>query len=243
MPKYRLTDGDDDFNAATAVPPFTDGSIVVALAGDDTIEVEGDNLLIEGGSDDDLILASGDNNTLDGGKGNDTIAFDGSNNVAFGGDGNDEIDGGNGDDNIRGNAGNDDLFGSDGNDRIVGGTGKDKIEGGDNRGDDDFVFANKQLIEFSEGDLLTGGGGRDAFRYDATDDDHQVVTDFTVGEDRLKISDAATVEQKVLTGGVYGPGLLVYGTGETDNAIFLQGVDQKLTVGTDIILTDGALVV
>lgn len=81
---------------------------------------------------------------------------------------------GNDDDNvIFGNGGNDKIKGGDGDDEIDGGTGNDKITGGEGA------------------DTLTGGADSDTFIYknleDSTDDAMDIITDFTQGEDAIKL--------------------------------------------------------
>ncbi|KII75266.1 RTX toxin, partial [Vibrio renipiscarius] len=84
--------------------------------------------------------------------------------VIVGTDGDDVILGHQGDDVIDGGLGNDFLFGGDGDDVLIGGLGNDVLTGG--AGNDMFVWMN--------GDL---DGGLD------------VISDFTVNEDKIDISD------------------------------------------------------
>ena len=72
--------------------------------------------------------------------------------------GNDTVYGGSGNDVIYGDAGNDKIFGEKGNDTLYGGSGKNTLSGGD--GNDVFVYS----------------GGND------------VITDYTAGQDKIKIS-------------------------------------------------------
>ena len=73
---------------------------------------------------------------------------------------------------------NGDLSGQGGDDILEGGNGANRLSGG--RGDD-------ILIDGAGADRLTGGAGRDTFMLVA-DDTLDVITDFTVGEDRIDLS-------------------------------------------------------
>ncbi len=86
----------------------------------------------------------------------------------LGGNGNDELEGKKGDDVLSGGAGDDDLDGDKGDDTLYGGAGNDTLDG---------EMGN---------DLLFGGDGSDLFvlRSNRGDD---VIEDFTVGQDILRI--------------------------------------------------------
>ncbi|WOI31311.1 calcium-binding protein [Sulfitobacter dubius] len=73
---------------------------------------------------------------------------------------------------------NGDLSGQGGDDILEGGNGANRLSGG---GGDDI------LIDGAGTDRLTGGAGRDTFMLVA-DDTLDVITDFTVGEDRIDLS-------------------------------------------------------
>jgi Ca2+-binding RTX toxin-like protein len=84
-----------------------------------------------------------------------------------GSDASDRLRGDAGDNRIWGGEGNDVLHGRDGNDRLLGQEGRDYMVGG--AGDDH----------------LTGGAGADTFVFEAG---HDIIADFTAGEDRLQIA-------------------------------------------------------
>jgi Ca2+-binding RTX toxin-like protein len=91
--------------------------------------------------------------------------------------GDDTIDGGSGDDTIYG----DDTLGTatgGGADLLTGGAGKDSLIGGTG---DDTLFGGAGV------DTLTGGGGADVFKYTATNDGTDLITDFTPGNDRIQV--------------------------------------------------------
>ena len=73
---------------------------------------------------------------------------------------------------INGNGGNDFISGGGGNDRLSGGAGNDVLYGGGGR------------------DTLTGGSGRDTFLFAERPNNGSadVITDFTVGEDRIGLA-------------------------------------------------------
>ncbi len=90
------------------------------------------------------------------------------NNSIVSGAGADTISGNVGKDTISGGAGHDILKGDAGNDSINGGTGNDTINGG------------------SGSNTLTGGMGKDIFVHNA---DKDFITDYKVGEDKIKITE------------------------------------------------------
>ena len=91
----------------------------------------------------------------------------------------DRLIGAAGDDLLQGLAGNDVLWAGTGNDVLEGGAGADELTGG--RGGDVFAYAIDQVIVTfpQEGESLL-----------SLDWGHDVVTDFEVGVDRLRVTDA-----------------------------------------------------
>ena len=79
---------------------------------------------------------------------------------------------------IRGGSGVDTIYGGSGNDSILGNNGNDKLYG--DAGVD-------TLIGGKGSDTLTGGGGRDVFIY-STGDGNDVITDYTAGQDKIKLT-------------------------------------------------------
>jgi Ca2+-binding RTX toxin-like protein len=93
------------------------------------------------------------------------------------GKGNDVVQGGDGNDSILGGRGNDWLFGGEGDDRLVSSSGDDILAGGDGA------------------DKMTGRAGKDVFIFTDSDigttkadGDHDTITDFKRGEDKIDIS-------------------------------------------------------
>jgi Ca2+-binding RTX toxin-like protein len=152
----------------------------------DGIGGDGNANIIRGLGGDDLIVGMGGGDTLVGGDGIDTVSYYGSNarvvvdlanNTASGGhatgdvisefenligsEHNDILSGNNGANVIEGSSGADTINGRGGNDTIEGGTGNDR---------------------------LTGGSGADTFVYhDWYDNGADVITDFNVDVDRIRL--------------------------------------------------------
>jgi Ca2+-binding RTX toxin-like protein len=167
-------------------------------SGDDSIYGSNFDDTITGGAGDDLIYTYGGNGITDGGDGNDVIytysnwlvGYGGQSDAASGGNGDDAMYGtGNGLDYLYGDAGNDTIDGGDGDDVLNGGADDDRVVG--NTGDDtlDGGIGNDLLIGGQGWDNVTGGAGNDVFgvRMNSIRD---YITDFTVGEDTIRIDTA-----------------------------------------------------
>lgn len=145
-------------------------SVLVKRDGDKQYEVSGLDLKIRKmkdffkGNYEKKIFSEAD--TITGSKKKDTLA---------GFDGADTIKGDKGGDKLLGGNGNDFLYGEAGNDTIKGGKGDDRLDGGDGK------------------NTLTGGSGDDAFRFSSQLNAKNVstITDFTIGEDRIELANAA----------------------------------------------------
>lgn len=88
-----------------------------------------------------------------------------------------DLDGDDDDNNLVGTAGDDSLVGSDADETLDGETGNDMLDGG------------------AGNDTLTGGGGQDVFAFSAADNDgNDVVTDFAIGGDSLRLSDVTDTD-------------------------------------------------
>lgn len=160
--------------------------------GDDTVE---------GGNGDDVFYGEDGNDLINGRLGNDTI-FGGNNfDTISAGAGNDVVYGGNGRDLIFLNQG-DDLYidnaqgGVLGRDTVFTGLGNDTVQGGN--GDDLFFgeagsdlllgrLGNDTLQGGTGADTLNGGGGADTFIFAATDVGLDIVQDFEVGLDAIRL--------------------------------------------------------
>ncbi len=154
---------------------------VFSNAGNDTVKAGKGDDFVDGGADNDVLWGDLGNDTVAGGAGDDAIYGDnparsGGNDVISGNDGNDLMFGGAGNDIVNGDAGNDTLWGGKGADTINGGAGNDFISG--DRGND----------------LLTGGAGSDTFYFVSagTDLGIDTITDFTPGEDKIRMKTGGT---------------------------------------------------
>ncbi|WP_210202114.1 family 16 glycosylhydrolase [Methylobacterium sp. V23] len=151
---------------------------MVGGAGDDTYLVDdaGDAISEASSAGFDTVLTSLSSYTLGGNL--EALTYTGS--IAFRGVGNglaNVITGGAGSDTILGGAGNDTILGGAGNDSLNGGTGDDVLMGG------------------SGADRLTGDVGRDEFRFFAqTTPSTALVSDFTIGEDKLNVHGLGLVD-------------------------------------------------
>ncbi|NOX42004.1 MAG: hypothetical protein GXP05_16370 [Alphaproteobacteria bacterium] len=96
-----------------------------------------------------------------------------------GGKTNDTLSGGVGADVVMGGRGNDILSGSAGDDLLLGGKGRDTLLG---------EAGNDRMIDGKGKDTMTGGAGADVFVFNQ-DGQTDTVTDFTLGVDKLDLSD------------------------------------------------------
>ena len=135
-------------------------------AGDDWIAaLEGDDR-IDAGAGDDTVHAGRDEDTVSGAEGDDALWGDGGDDLLRGGEGNDTLHGGHQDDTLLGGAGDDRLDGGFGDDVLVGGAGADTFVATGPSTDPQFPWVN----------------GTDT------------VEDFTRGEDRIDLSQLASIE-------------------------------------------------
>ncbi|MCK9817320.1 retention module-containing protein [Pseudomonas sp. MAFF 302046] len=202
---YTASDTHGGSDAAAVSITYQDGHTLTGTSGDDVLVAgSGDNVL-NGGDGNDVLTAGSGNNTLNGGNGNDLL---------FSGPGNDLLDGGSGIDtasyahataavtvnlgllgaqntlgagtdtlinieNLVGSNYNDTLTGDNHANVITGGLGNDVLNGG---GGDDL------LIGGMGNNTLTGGAGNDTFQWLQGNSGHDLVTDFTLGADKLDLS-------------------------------------------------------
>ncbi|WP_092167369.1 Ig-like domain-containing protein, partial [Pseudomonas sp. NFACC37-1] len=202
---YTASDNHGGSDSAAVGISYQAGHTLTGTSGDDVLLAgNGDNLL-NGGDGNDVLSAGSGNNTLNGGAGNDLL---------YSGTGNDLLDGGTGNDtvsyahatsavtvnlgllaaqntlgagtdtlshieNLVGSNFNDTLTGDGASNRLDGGLGHDVLNGG---GGDDL------LIGGLGNNTLTGGSGADTFQWQAGNNGHDVITDFTPGIDKLDLS-------------------------------------------------------
>jgi Ca2+-binding RTX toxin-like protein len=174
-----------------------------------------------GGNHDDLLYGDLGDDELGGGWGADQIWAGDGNDGLYGGGGADALGGGAGNDTIWADGGRDMVFGgagadliagSDGNDGLWGGTGNDTLYGGL---DDDFLGGGggQDLLSAGRGDdTLTGGAGADRFVF-APQDGHDRITDFTPGEDLIRLTAGVSGLWDLTLSATANGTLIDYGTG------------------------------
>jgi 2',3'-cyclic-nucleotide 2'-phosphodiesterase (5'-nucleotidase family) len=122
---------------------------------------------------DDVLVGTAEEDVIDGKGGNDRI---------WTGRKDDYVNSGDGDDKVSGQGGDDTLLGGNGDDSLYGEAGDDIISGGDGN---DFILAWKG------NDTVSGGKGGDIFVFSASHGT-DIITDFTVGEDRIGFKQGLT---------------------------------------------------
>ena len=207
--------GNDVIGGGDGFDVLRGGSGNDTLSGDDGKDVLAGNSgadLLMGGAWDDILDGGLDNDQLYGGSGDDLIFGSEGRDGLFGENGADLLVGGTGADLIKGDAGDDVLVGADLLSRDIA-TGEwrdfrdsdgdpsaftspvELVLEDDNASDTLDGGSGDDLFLASDGDVVTGGEGQDAFGLVNLDtDDHAArVTDYTAGEDRILIvSDTAT---------------------------------------------------
>ena len=234
-------DGQDILFAGPGV-----GLKIVARAGD------GDDQMT-GGDADDRLLGEFGQDMLDGGAGDDFLSGGDGDDLIIGGTGDDALDGNSGQDTINGGAGNDGddvLNGEDSNDVIHGGQGQDILNASDGAldillgqdGDDQLNGgAERDVLVGSQGqdvmiggagndtlngqtgdDVMTGGAGNDVFIF-TPNFNHDVVTDFEDGSDRLRFFKNGVADIIDLTISDLNGDLLISVTAAPQNDVLLLG--------------------
>ncbi|WP_170359893.1 FG-GAP repeat protein [Ruegeria arenilitoris] len=211
----RITDftqGEDVIDVSQAnitslseLSPVTVGLDTVLSFGTTTITLEGftgtlsdtDFIFLPVGTNgNDSIVGNGKDNVFDGLAGDDQILGKG---------GNDTISGGADNDDLRGGGGDDLLLGDDGADRLAGGNGNDTLDGGS---------GSDVLIGQTGNDIMTGGGDADVFVFNKQNDS-DTITDFTIGEDVLRLKPLGITDISEVTQTDQGSDLLVsFGTSD-----------------------------
>lgn len=149
----------------------TDGGVIFALNGADTLYGADNADTMWAGNGEDLVYGGGGADVLYGGDGNDAVKAGWGDDAVYGGHGDDTIlgeegadilYGGIGDDVIYGDAGDDMAYGDEGRDLIYGGSGNDALWGG--RDSDTLVGdeGNDVLYGGEESDKLIGDAGDDS---------------------------------------------------------------------------------
>jgi Ca2+-binding RTX toxin-like protein len=124
------------------------------------------------------------------------------------------LDGGAGDDTVTGGHGGDLIFGGDGHDVLNGGDGGDTLDGGSG---DDVLTGGKG------DDTIFTGDGADTIQYTGALDGHDLIVDFTGGQDKLdltKLFDSLGVDPADREGRV---SIIDHGNGTVDIAVDADG--------------------
>ncbi|GIB18142.1 Leukotoxin [Vibrio cholerae] len=155
--------------------------------------------------------------TVNLGSGNDTVYGGGGNLAAYGGAGNDTLIGGDGNDALRGGADNDYLSGGRGNDVLRGDSGNDVLIGG------------------LGSDILTGGSGDDLFKWVDGDLDNSKdrITDFTIGQDKIDLSDLFPDETRTLDQLLNSHVIEISGQGQNSEIVINKGSTEHVTIQLD----------
>lgn len=222
---FRGDDGDDVFAAHTNIGPIYERNTINGEGGDDHLTGSLGNDIIRGGSGDDVIIDPDGVNELRGGSGDDLIEIgDGSDgSTAWGGNGNDVIISGKGNDHLIGNAGRDKLIGGRGDDILEGKLATDTLDGG--RGED-------VIIGGSGSDMLTGGEDADQFVFYADDRGHDIITDFSDGEDIIVLHGLIGMDDLDIM--QVGSDVLV-AWGSDDSQILVENMDVADLTGDDFL--------
>ncbi|EGR2394301.1 type I secretion C-terminal target domain-containing protein [Vibrio cholerae] len=139
------------------------------------------------------------------------------------------------DDTLIGGAGNDILFGQGGNDRLDGGVGKDTLYGGS--GNDTLIGGNDNdiLIGGLGNDILTGGSGEDLFKWVDGDLDNSKdrITDFTIGQDKIDLSDLFSDETRTLDQLLNSHVIEITDKGQNSEIVINKGPTEQVTIQLD----------
>ncbi|PSF37278.1 hypothetical protein C7H19_11210 [Aphanothece hegewaldii CCALA 016] len=126
--------------------------------------------------------------------------------------GDDSLVGTSGNDTINGKAGNDTIDGSSGKDYLIGSSGKDYLIGGS---------GNDRLVGGSGNDTLTGGIGADRFTFNNPNEKTDIITDFSVVDDTIAISNAGFGNQFVSNSSIGASRFFIGSAATTANQRFI----------------------
>lgn len=172
---------------------------------------------IAGDGRDDILVAGGGDNLISAGSGNSAL---------FGQTGNDIFFGGSGDNIMFAGSGNTVMVGGSGNSRMFGGAGDDLIMAGNRSGADTLDGGG------GTNDLV-GGAGADTFVLGSGID---YISQFTLGQDRLDVSDFGVSSMTDLQIHGDAAGGLIADRGGAIHGV-LEGIDVRLLTAKDFIFS------
>ncbi|NEO29967.1 MAG: calcium-binding protein [Symploca sp. SIO3C6] len=198
------------FSSDTQLVVVEINTSVVKLRGDYLLDNLGEDVeygtiwsdYLEGDNNADKMYGSLGNDILAGKKGDDILEGGQGKDRLRGGRGDDKLHGGKGDDTVRGGFGDDTMIGGEGDDVIVGGNGSDVMTGGE--GNDDFVFEIWKSLRYGE---------------------HDVITDFEVGEDQIEFQGWGHIDSEYWWNGVLSEGRII---DTQDGALFHSNYGGKV---------------
>ncbi|QKZ06230.1 retention module-containing protein [Pseudomonas eucalypticola] len=184
---YTVSDTHGGSDTAAATITYQDGYTLTGTAGDDILISNDSGSTLLGLAGNDFMIGGKGNDTFDGGAGVNTVSYHAAkgpvtvdlsittaqDTVSAGQDTLNNIQ------NLIGSDYGDHLTGNAQANVITGGVGNDVINGGG---------GNDTLIGGLGDNTLTGGDGADTFKYLAGNSGHDTITDFTVGTDKLDLS-------------------------------------------------------
>lgn len=187
------------------------GDLIAGGLNNDSIRGGNGHDRIWGGSGNDTVNGDANNDTIYGNMGNDVLTGGSGNDWIYGGHHNDRLNGWNGHDRLYGDSGNDTLYGNSGNDTLEGGSGNDRLFGAQQSDVLNGGSGNDHINGGSQKDVVTGGSGADVFEFKTGDlldwdllsgttaqrlDQLDVITDFTIGSDRIEFDNFANVDSR-----------------------------------------------
>ncbi len=181
----------------------TGDDVLNGEAGQDTLGGGGGADSISAGTGDDVVAGGAGNDTIAGGDGGDTMGGSYADDSITGGEGDDSLGGGTGRDVIAGGAGDDAIGGGEGDDVVDGGLGNDFLAGGGRNDTIEGGSGDDRINGGGGDDVLSGGSGADVFIWNGGDAGAvDIVEDFTVGIDTLRLSGVANASGTGLEGKV-----------------------------------------
>lgn len=124
---------------------------------------------------------------------------------------------------LTGTSGRDVIFGGGGTDTLYGGAGADTLYGGANS--TVYGGAGADVLTLATGATLTGDGGKDRFVFDRAMTGNAVITDFTLGADRLDLRDLGVTDVAGIAGRIVQFGSSTVITLSTGGTVKLLNVD------------------